>query len=304
MSAKLDRLKQQNELQESQQTLTASPGTDPILTSILDAVENQNTRLNTLIDRQGELERFVKVMDEELPNRLSHALPNTAPSSTGSEPPSSEIRSVLTQMLDALNAEKLKVVARGLEGQLQQLQSSVTGTMASVADQAKAREAKADKLIANVGKVAGSLHRTGLEEMKTVRKEAVEAIRVQGSVAAEVVTERLDAANARAEKIQAGNEHLEARQLWSSAAAMCLTLLPVAVVLLGVWSTVSALVSGWGWVLATDISLWMHLGRGTVVVLGTFGALFALYRSLKWVASLVGTWTGEGVPKWPRWRRK
>lgn len=304
MSAKLDRLKQQTEQQESQQTPTASPGTDPILTSLLDAIEKQNTLLDTVIDRQGKLELFVRAMNTELPGRLSQALPDTAPSSTGSEPPNSEIRSVLTQMLEALNAEKLNSAASSLESRLQQLQSSVTGTMASVSKQARAREAQADKLIANVGKVAGSLHRTGREEMETARKEAVDAIREQGSVAAEVVTKRLDGANTRAAKIQAGNEHLEARQLWSSAAAMCLTLLPVAVVLLGVWSTVSALVSGWGWVLATDISLWMHLGRGFVVVLGTMGALFALHYSVRWVASLVGTWAGNGMPKWPLWRRK
>ena len=71
----------------------------------------------------------------------------------------------------------------------------------------------------------------------------------------------------RAERIIAATAKLEARQLWS-AAAMCLVLLPVAVV-----------------------------GAGLA------GAGYGLLASVRWVAGLVETWKGCGMPKLPRWRK-
>ena len=140
MSAALDRLKQQNEPEQSQQQL-GSPETMELLTSILAAVEAQNTRIATLTEQQKKLAGFVKVMDEE-----------------------------------------------------------------------------------------------------TTR---------------------------RAERIIAATAKLEVRQLWSAAAAMCLVLLPVAVV-----------------------------GAGLA------GAGYGLFASVRWVAGLVETWKGRGMPKLPRWRKR
>ena len=85
MSAALDRLKQQNEPEQSQQQL-GSPETMELLTSILAAVEAQNTRIATLTEQQRKLAGFVKVMDEETPRRLERI---TAPASTSS--PSSDV---------------------------------------------------------------------------------------------------------------------------------------------------------------------------------------------------------------------
>ena len=133
MSAALDRLKQQNEPEQSQQQL-GSPETMELLTSILAAVEAQNTRIATLTEQQKKLAGFVKVMDEE-----------------------------------------------------------------------------------------------------TTR---------------------------RAERIIAATAKLEVRQLWSAAAAMCLVLLRVA------------------------------------------GAGYGIFVSVRWVAGLVETWKGRGMPKWPRWRKR
>lgn len=65
----------------------------------------------------------------------------------------------------------------------------------------------------------------------------------------------------RAERIIAATAKLEVRQLWS-AAAMCLVLLPVA------------------------------------------GAGYRLFVSVRWVAGLVETWKGRGMPKWPHWRKR
>ena len=67
----------------------------------------------------------------------------------------------------------------------------------------------------------------------------------------------------------AATAKLEARQLWSAAAAMCLVLLPVA-----------------------------------VVVAGLAGAGYGLFASVRWVAGLVETWKGRRMPKWPRWRKR
>ena len=66
----------------------------------------------------------------------------------------------------------------------------------------------------------------------------------------------------RAERIIAATAKLEVRQLWSAAAAMCLVLLRVA------------------------------------------GAGYRLFVSVRWVAGLVETWKGRGMPKWPHWRKR
>ena len=73
----------------------------------------------------------------------------------------------------------------------------------------------------------------------------------------------------RAERIIAATAKLEVRQLWSAAAAMCLVLLPVAVV-----------------------------GAGLA------GAGYGLFASVRWVAGLVETWKGRGMPKLPSWRKR
>src|SRR5690625_6732842 len=68
MSAALDRLKQQNGPVQSPPPL-GSPETMELLTSILAAVEAQNTRIATLAEQQKKLAGFVKVMDEETTRR-------------------------------------------------------------------------------------------------------------------------------------------------------------------------------------------------------------------------------------------
>ena len=174
MSAALDRLKQQNEPEQSQQQL-GSPETMELLTSILAAVEAQNTRIATLTEQQRKLAGFVKVMDEE-----------------------------------------------------------------------------------------------------TTR---------------------------RAERIIAATAKLEVRQLWS-AAAMCLVLLPVAVVVAGLWMGIAGLITGVQWALHVDGSVWLGIGRWLVVGAGLAGAGYRLFVSVRWVAGLVETWKGRGMSKWPHWRKR
>ena len=146
MSAALDRLKQQNEPEQSQQQL-GSPETMELLTSILAAVEAQNTRIATLTEQQKKLAGFVKVMDEETMRRL-------------------------------------------------------------------------ERIIA------------------------------------------------------------------------------------GLWMGIAGLITGVQWALDVDGSVWLGIGRWLVVGAGLAGAGYGLFVSVRWVAGLVETRKGRGMPKWPHWRKR
>ena len=100
----------------------------------------------------------------------------------------------------------------------------------------------------------------------------------------------------------AATAKLEARQLWSAAAAMCLVLLPVVVVVAGLWMGIAGLITGVQW--ALDVSVWLGIGRWLVVGTGLAGAGYGVFASVRWVAGLVETWKGRGMPKWPRWRKR
>ena len=45
-----------------------------------------------------------------------------------------------------------------------------------------------------------------------------------------------------------------------------------------------------------------QIGRWLVVSMGLAGAGYGLFASVRWVAGLVETWKGRGMPRWPRWR--
>ncbi len=112
-----------------------------------------------------------------------------------------------------------------------------------------------------------------------------------------------DASNERAERIIAATAKLEARQLWSAVAAMCLALLSVLVVVGGLWMGISGIITGAQWALDVDGSVWLGIGRWLVVAVGLAGAGYALFASARWVVGLVETWKGRGMPTWPRWRK-
>ena len=104
--------------------------------------------------------------------------------------------------------------------------------------------------------------------------------------------------------VRPGCRALAARQLGSAAAAMCLVLLPVAVVVAGLWMGIAGLITGVQWALDVDGSVWLGIGRWLVVGAGLAGAGYGLFASVRWVAGLVETWKGRGMPKWPRWRKR
>ena len=104
--------------------------------------------------------------------------------------------------------------------------------------------------------------------------------------------------------VRPGRRALAARQLGSAAAAMCLVLLSVAVVVAGLWMGIAGLITGVQWALDVDGSVWLGIGRWLVVGAGLAGAGYGLFASVRWVAGLVETWKGRGMPKWPRWRKR
>ena len=160
-------------------------------------------------------------------------------------------------------------------------------------------KAQADENRALVSKVGGAVQRIEKRTDERVEK-AVEQV---GGQASATMTANLDASNERAERIMQATAKLEARQLWSSAAAMCLVLLPVVVVVAGLWMGIAGLITGAQWALDVDGSVWLGIGRWLVVAAGLAGAGYGLFASVRWIAGLVEAWKGRGMPKWPRWRR-
>ncbi|MGO3180927.1 MAG: hypothetical protein ACTIJR_15450 [Brevibacterium linens] len=137
-----------------------------------------------------------------------------------------------------------------------------------------------------MSRVGGAVQRIEKRTEERIEK-AVE--QVAGEAAA-TMTANLDASNDRAEKVTAATAKIEARPLWSAAAAMCLALLPVAVVVAGVWMAVAGLITGAQWALDVEGSVWLGIGRWLAVAVGLAGAGYALFASVRWVAALVETW--------------
>ena len=300
MSAALDRLKQQNAQDEQRQQL-GSPETMEALTSIHAAVEAQNARLDRLAEQQKKLAGFVKVMDEETTRRLERitAPPSTSsPSSDVSEriasiaSRQSEIASTLGEFAQSLDGEKLKSASQSL---IVEAQRNHTVTTAAC----EALKAQADESRALVSRVGGAVQRIEKRTEERVQK-AVEQVAGEASA---TMTANLDAANERAERVIAATAKVEARQLWSAAAAMLLALVPLAMLVAGVWMAVAGLITGAQWALDVDGSVWLGIGRWLVVSAGLASAGYALFASARWIVGLAETWRGRGMPTWPRWRR-
>lgn len=300
MSAALDRLKQQNGHEQPPQQL-GSPETMELLTSILAAVEAQNTRLDRLAEQQKKLSGFVKVMDEETTRRLERI---AAPASTSSpssdvsvriasiESRQNEIASTLGEFAQSLNGESLNAASRSLVAEAQKNQAAT----ASAIEGLKAQAAANQKLVSQVG---GAVQRIEKRTEERIEK-AIEQVTGEASA---TMTANLDASNERAERILSATAKLEARQLWSAAAAMLLALVPLAMLVAGVWMAVAGLITGAQWALDVDGSVWLGIGRWLVVGAGLAGAGYALFASVRWVVGLVETWRGRGTPTWPRWRK-
>ena len=286
MSAALDRLKQQNE-QHGQPQQLGSPETTETLNSILAAVEAQNARIDRLTEQQKKLAGFVKVMDEEMSKRIDRASTSqpsvsTSPQIESVESRLTEIEQTLTEFVQSLDGKRLSAASQSLIAEAQKNHAATASAIEKLTAQAEENR----QLVSRVG---GAVQRI---EKRTEERVARAVEQVAGE-AGQVVTANLDASNERAERIIAATAKLEARQLWS-AAAMCLALLPVVVVVAGLWMSVSGLVTGAQWALDVDGSVWLGIGRWLVVAVGIAGAGYGLFASARWVAGLVETWRGRG----------
>ena len=241
MSAALDRLKQQNAQSGSQQQLD-SPETMEALTSILAAVEAQNARLDRLAEQQKKLAGFVKVMDEETTRRLERITASASTSSPSSDASAriasiesrlNEIASTLGEFAQSLNGESLNAASQSLVAEAQRNHAAT----ASAIEGLKAQAAANQKLVSQVG---GAVQRIE----KRTEERVVKAVEQVAGEASATIAANLDASNERAERIIAATAKLEARQLWSAAAAMCLALLPVVVVVAGLWMGIAGLITG------------------------------------------------------------
>lgn len=300
MSAALDRLKQQNAQSGSQQQLD-SPETMEALTSILAAVEAQNARLDRLAEQQKKLAGFVKVMDEETTRRLERITASASTSSPSSDASAriasiesrlNEIASTLGEFAQSLNGESLNAASQSLVAEAQRNHAAT----ASAIEGLKAQAAANQKLVSQVG---GAVQRIE----KRTEERVVKAVEQVAGEASATIAANLDASNERVERIIAATAKLEARQLWSAAAAMCLALLPVVVVVAGLWMGIAGLITGAQWALDVDGSVWLGIGRWLVIAAGLAAAGYGVFASVRWVAGLVETWKGRGMPTWPNWRR-
>ena len=296
MSAALDRLKQQNAQSESPQQLS-SPETTETLNSILAAVEAQNARIDRLTEQQKKLAGFVKVMDEEMSKRIdrvstSQPSVSTSPQIESVESRLTEIEQTLSEFVQSLDGKRLSAASQSLIAEAQKNHAAT----ASAIDGLKAQAAANQKLVSQVG---GAVQRIEKRTEERVEK-AVE--QVAGEATA-TMTANLDASNERAERIMQATAKLEARQLWSAAAAMCLALLPVLVVVAGLWMGIAGIITGTQWALDVDGGVWLGIGRWIVVAVGLAGASYGLFASVRWAVGLVETWKDRGMPKWPTWRR-
>ena len=75
-------------------------------------------------------------------------------------------------------------------------------------------------------------------------------------------------------------------------------------IIAGLWMGIAGLITGVQWALDVDGSVWLGIGRWLVVGAGLAGAGYGVFASVRWVAGLVETWKGRGMPKWPRWRKR
>lgn len=258
------------------------------------AVEQQ---LTTLTKAVKELTGHQKIMDEELTKRIDRAVTSqpsasTSPQIEGVESKLSEIESTLSEFAQSLDGKRLNAASQSLVAEAQKNHAATASATEKLQGQAEANQEL-------VSKVGGAVQRIE----KRTEERVSQAVEQVAGEAGQVVTANLDASNERAERIIAATAKLEARQLWSAAAAMCLVLLPVAVVVAGLWMAVAGLITGAQWALDVDGSVWLGIGRWLVVGAGLAGVGYALFTSVRWFTALVETWRGRGMPKWPKWRR-
>ncbi|WP_426936362.1 hypothetical protein ACQE2J_11365 [Brevibacterium sp. LE-L] len=276
-----------NEQQETEPSSTASSLSEPTNAHVIAAVNRHTKAVNGL-------KSYLRIAIEETVKEELKALPSTSQPSVNRSPQIESVESRLTEIEQTLSEFVQSLDGKRLRAASQSLIAEAQKVHAATASAIEGLKAQADENRALVSKVGGAMQRIERRTDERVEK-AVEQVAGEASA---TMTANLDASNDRAERIIAATAKLEARQLWSAAAAMCLVLLPVVVVVAGLWMSIAGLITGAQWALDVDGNVWLGIGRWLVVAVGLAGAGYGLFASIRWAAGLVETWKGRGMPKW------
>lgn len=278
---------QQNEHYESPRQFEG-PETTETLNSILTAVEGLNTKIAAMAKQQKKLVVHMRVMDEELTNRIAAPTsPHSGDVSAGIANVKNrlkEIENMLSEFVHLLDGKRLSAATRSLAAEAQKNRADT----ASAVERLKAQAAANQELMSQI---SGAVQR--IEKRTQARvDQAVEHVAGKASA---TLTANLDAANERSEKILAATSKVEARQLWSAVAAMCIALLPVFVVVAGFWMSIAGLITGAQWALDVDGNVWLGIGRWFIVAGGIAAAFYGLVASVRRVAGLMEIWKRRGL---------
>jgi len=277
-------------LRQEQQNSTPSIPSEPSISEVIAAVNAQTKAVNGL-------KIYLQIVIEEtVRNELQKALPSTSQPSAGMPRQIAsignrlnEIETTLAEFSRSLDGKKLSAASQSLVLEAQRNRQNVVSAIERLrvqADENKALVSQAGAALQHIEQRAG----------RQIEK-AIEQITGEAS---HVVTANLTGANKRAEQIMAATAKLTDRQLWSAAAAMFLTLLPAATVVAGLWMVIAGLFTGVQWATDVDGSVWLGIGRWLAVVCGLAVVTYGLFAGTRWTASLVATWKGAGMPRWPR----
>ena len=271
-----------NEQQETEPSSTASNLSEPTNADVIAAVNRQTKAVNGL-------KSYLRIAIEETVKEELKGLPSTLQPSVNKSP---QIESTLREFAQSLDGKQLQSASQSLIAEAQMNRAAT----ASATEKLQSLAEDNQKLVSQVG---GAVQRIEKRTEERVEK-AVEQVTGEASA---TMTANIDASNERrADHRRHGDAG--ARQLWSVAAAMRLALLPVVVVVAGLWMGIAGLITGAQWAVDGDGSVWLGIGRWLVVGAGLAGAGYALFASVRWVAGLVETWKGRGMPTWPSWRKR
>lgn len=272
-----------NEQQETEPSSTASNLSEPTNADVIAAVNRQTKAVNGL-------KSYLRIAIEETVKEELKGLPSTLQPSVNKSP---QIESTLREFAQSLDGKQLQSASQSLIAEAQMNRAAT----ASATEKLQSLAEDNQKLVSQVG---GAVQRIEKRTEERVEK-AVEQVTGEASA---TMTANIDASNERAERIIAATATLGPVSSGRSP-RRCASPPPA-----GGRGRRRALdghrrahygrsVGG-----GRDGSVWLGIGRWLVVGAGLAGAGYALFASVRWVAGLVETWKGRGMPTWPSWRKR
>lgn len=287
MSAALERLKQQGAQQAP--PVEQSEKMMEVLTSLLTAVEAQNSRLAGLADRQEKLASYMTTMDKEMNKQIegleqlvrlsitagSVPAPNESLTSENVSKEMNEIGQTLSSLVGVIDGKQIA----GAVSSLMSAKAQIEKTTAWNSDQANQFVQKYQQAL----NAAGRAIITTRDKAVTTIEETASAVAGGATQQVDAAIGRLDAARQSAERLVDLAERLQKPLGWAAASRMSLALLPVAAVLLMGVMTVWTLVVGIRWAVDQDWALWLKITAGIGLTGFVTGAGFGLWRLAVWV---------------------